>query len=76
MRQIERKQSKRVLIVTHGLFIRCFAMRFLHLTVEDFDQLANPKNCDVITIGDKNQLDACVFTSGRWGVSGLTLRPD
>jgi broad specificity phosphatase PhoE len=29
MRQVERKQTERVLIVTHGLTIRCFVMRFL-----------------------------------------------
>jgi broad specificity phosphatase PhoE len=76
MRQVERKHSERVLIVTHGLFIRCFAMRFLHLSVEDFDRLANPRNCDVITIADKTTLADCQFTSGRWGVSGLALRED
>lgn len=76
MRQAERKQAERVLIVTHGLFIRCFTMRFLHLTVEDFDSIANPKNCDVITIADKDALASCAFTSGRWGVDGLVRRPD
>jgi broad specificity phosphatase PhoE len=40
MRQVERKGSERALIVTHGLTIRCFVMRFLHLTVEQFDSLA------------------------------------
>ena len=42
MRQVERKKADRVLIVTHGLTIRCFVMRFLHLSVEEFDVLANP----------------------------------
>ncbi len=36
MRQAERKRAERVLITTHGLTIRCFVMRFLHLTVEQF----------------------------------------
>ncbi len=74
MRQVERKQAARVLIVTHGLTIRCFVMRFLHLSVEEFDMLANPANCDVITIADCTTLDAPQFTSGRWGVVGLKLR--
>ena len=30
MRQVERKSSERVLIVTHGLTIRCFVMRFVY----------------------------------------------
>jgi len=74
MRQAERKSSARVLIVTHGLLIRCFVMRFLHLSVEQFDALANPANCDVITLADKSELDSPLFTSGSWGVAGLRLR--
>ncbi|MBX3232820.1 MAG: histidine phosphatase family protein [Labilithrix sp.] len=75
MRQIERKKSDRVLIVTHGLTIRCFVMRFMHLSVEEFDSLANPHNCDVITISENGDLADAQFTSGRWAVSGLRLRP-
>ena len=62
--------------VSHGLTIRCFVMRFLHLSVEEFDILGNPSNCDVVTLADKNSLADCQFASGRWGVSGLKLRPD
>lgn len=76
MRQVERKSASRALIVTHGLTIRCFVMRFLHLSVEDFDRMANPRNCAVVTIGDRHELESCEFTSGRWGVSGLPLRSD
>jgi broad specificity phosphatase PhoE len=74
MRQVERKKTDRVLIVTHGLLIRCFAMRFLHLTVEEFDALANPGNCDVVTLGDRTAMQGPVFTNGAWGVTGLALR--
>lgn len=76
MRQAERKKTDRILIVTHGLLIRCFVMRFLHLSVEQFDGLANPVNCAVVTLADKTTLDNPQFTSGKWGVSGLALRPD
>ena len=76
MRQIERKQASRILIVTHGLTIRCFVMRFLHLTVEEFDSLANPVNCDVVTLADRSELSDPQFVSGRWGVTGLRLRTD
>jgi broad specificity phosphatase PhoE len=75
MRQVERKKASRVLIVTHGLTIRCFVMRFLHLGVEDFDALANPPNCAVITLDDAANLEECQFTSRSWGVTGLTIRP-
>jgi broad specificity phosphatase PhoE len=74
MRQIKRKKAKRVVIVAHGLVLRSFVMRFLHLTVEEFERLHNPENCDVITIAHKKHLKNPQFTSGKWGVEGLRLR--
>ncbi len=74
MRQAERKRTGRVLIVTHGLTIRCFVMRFLHLSVEQFDEFANPANCAVVTLADRAELAAPTFASGRWGVEGLARR--
>lgn len=74
MRQAERKQAGQALVVTHGLTIRCFVMRFLHLTVEQFDQLASPANCDIVTIAPLKEIEQPLFTSGRWGVTGLRLR--
>jgi broad specificity phosphatase PhoE len=76
MRQVERKNAGQVLIVTHGLTIRCFVMRFLHLTVETFDSLAAVENCHIVTLAPKETLTDCLFTSGRWGVTGLRLRKD
>lgn len=75
MRQAERKSADRVLIVTHGLTIRCFVMRFLHLSVEEFDALSNPENCAIVTIAERTTLGACQFSSGTWGVEGLAMRP-
>ena len=34
-------------IVTHGTSIRCILMRWFHLTVEEFEESANPKNCEI-----------------------------
>lgn len=76
MRQVQRKGAERVLIVTHGLTIRCFVMRFLHLTVEQFDTLAGPDNCAVITLAPREELSDPRFSAGRWGVSGLALRDE
>lgn len=76
MRQMERKQKTTALIVSHGLTIRVFVMRFFHLTVEQFDTLRNPHNCDVITIAPKGTVENPQFTSGRWAVTGLRLRDD
>lgn len=80
-RQIKRKKLEKVLIVSHGLTIRTFVMRFMHMTVEQFGLLRNPKNCDIITITDKpitdldeGLKDDTQFLCGKWGVSGLRLR--
>lgn len=34
------------IIVCHGMTMRVFLMRFLHMTVEEFELLANPKNAE------------------------------
>jgi len=67
-------RDRNVLIVSHGLTIRCFVMRFMHLSVEQFETLANPKNCDIITIGHKEHIEDPQFTSGQWAISGLRFR--
>jgi broad specificity phosphatase PhoE len=74
MRQAERKRARGALVVTHGLTIRCFIMRFLHLTVEQFDLIANPANCHIVTLGPPGEIEQPLFTSGRWAVGGLRLR--
>jgi broad specificity phosphatase PhoE len=74
MRQAERKQAERALVVTHSLTIRCFVMRFLHLTVEQFNQMASPAKCAIITLGPRELIDQPVFFTSRWGVSGLRKR--
>lgn len=37
-------------LVTHGLTIRLFIMRFFHLAVEKFEQMMPPKNCDLVIL--------------------------
>lgn len=74
MREVDRKHAERVLIVTHGLTIQCFAMRFLHLSVEQFDELDNPTNCAIITLAESATLTNPGWISGRWALTGLTRR--
>jgi broad specificity phosphatase PhoE len=74
MRQIKRKEVENVLIVSHGITIRCFVMRFLHLRVEDFNRIRNPWNADIITIAAKENIKEPQFTSGRWGIEGLKFK--
>lgn len=71
VRSIHETSSKQALIVTHGLALRVFVMRFLYLKVEQFDQIANPDNGDIITLAPKETLKEPQFTSGGWGVEGL-----
>ena len=71
VRSVQKTSSQRALIVTHGLALRVFVMRFLHLSVEQFDTIANPQNGDIVTIAPWETLKDYQFTSGRWGVEGL-----
>lgn len=70
-RMLQKTDSQQALIVTHGLALRVFVMRFLHLRVEQFDEIANPDNGDIVTLALKETLQEPFFTSGRWGVEGL-----
>ncbi len=37
-------------MVTHGMTIRLFLMRWFHWTVEEFEQLSNPHNCEFLVL--------------------------
>jgi len=76
MRQVDRKGASRVLIVSHGTTIRTFVTRFMHLPVEGYEDMRNPRNCDIVTITDECSADAEQFRTGKWGVSGLRLRSE
>jgi broad specificity phosphatase PhoE len=39
-----------VLLVTHGLTMRLFCMRWFHWTVEEFESLSNPDNAETRTL--------------------------
>jgi broad specificity phosphatase PhoE len=48
-----------VLLVSHGLAIRVFLMRWFHITVAEFDTWANPKNGEIfhLRLNSKNKYD-------------------
>ncbi|KAL7441747.1 hypothetical protein ACHAXH_008338 [Discostella pseudostelligera] len=46
-----------VVIVTHGLALRLFLMRWFQWSVDDFEQSQNPENCELITMNKIR--DAC-----------------
>ena len=37
-------------MITHGMSIRLFIMRWFHYTVEQFELLANPANCAIVSM--------------------------
>lgn len=37
-------------LVTHGLTMRLFIMRFFHLTVEEFESMVAPRNCEPVIL--------------------------
>lgn len=74
MRQVERSNKTNILIVCHGMTLRCFVARFLHLTVEQFENLHNPYNCEITTIGFRENIYNPIYENGRWAVEGLRLR--
>ncbi len=37
-------------IITHGMTIRIFLMRWFHWTVEEFETYSNPQNCQMVTL--------------------------
>lgn len=42
------------LIITHGMTLRLFLMRWFHWSVEEFETLKNPKNCQIVTMERMN----------------------
>ena len=50
----KKEYPQNTLIVTHGLTLRLFLMRWFHWTVEEFESLRNPHNCQVVVM-QKNE---------------------
>ena len=50
------RYPQNTLIITHGLTLRLFLMRWFHWTVEEFENLRNPLNCQVVVM-QKNAND-------------------
>jgi len=76
MRQKGRSKKENILIICHGMTLRCFVTRFLHLTVEQFESMDNPSNCDIVTIGEKSIINKPVFSNKRWSVEGINIRTE
>lgn len=46
--------QQNAIIITHGMLIRVFLMRWLHWSVEEFESYANPDNCQMVIL-EKNK---------------------
>ena len=73
-RQLQRSNKKRVVIVTHGMTLRCFVMRYLHLGVTEFERMKNPGNCDLICIGPADEIENPNLVRNNKAVTGLRMR--
>ncbi|XP_057812022.1 phosphoglycerate mutase-like protein AT74H [Salvia miltiorrhiza] len=64
-----------LIIVSHGLAIRIFLMRWFRWTVEQFERLKNPKNCEfrVMQLGEGGEYSLAVHHDEprlkAWGLS-------
>lgn len=66
------EEGKRYVVVfAHGVVNRVFVMRFLGLSVAQYNLLSNPAPSDVITIAPKERISDPQFVSRRWAVAGL-----
>lgn len=57
-RDFEKKEYfENAIMITHGMTIRLFLMRWFHYTVSEFEELANPANCDMVImeLGENNK---------------------
>lgn len=52
IRDAERHNIKKIIVVTHGVTMRAFVMQWLHLPWEWMEKEPNPKNCAVRLIAD------------------------
>lgn len=59
---MEKDFPENCVLITHGLTIRLFVMRFFHLTVEDFERMVAPRNCALVTLERKEDGHYCLTT--------------
>lgn len=70
-RQLLRTPAQSVLVLSHGLALRCLLMRWLRLSVEQFDALENPHNCQQMELlrgsGRGDQVGQWLLAGGASG---------
>ena len=46
----KRNFPENVVIITHGMTLLLFLMRWFHWTVEEFEEYGNPRNCQIVVL--------------------------
>jgi len=63
LRSMDANPVENLVLVSHGLLMRIFCMVYFHWTVEEFEQVWNPSNCEVWAL-EKGQ--GSYNLAGRW----------
>jgi hypothetical protein len=67
-----------LIVVSHGISVRLFLMRWFHWTIRDFEKLQNPSNCTPIVLTRKGDSLLYELDAESWealGVGSETLCP-
>jgi broad specificity phosphatase PhoE len=64
---------KNAVIICHGMTMRVYLMRWFHLPVEQFEQLANPSNCGMYVLA-LNKKTGKYELEGEWVLDPKTLK--
>jgi broad specificity phosphatase PhoE len=63
-RDFEKKDFPRnVVLITHGMTLRLFLMRWFRWTIEEFETLRNPKNADIILMELNEETNKYILVS-------------
>ena len=54
-RSFESGRAQNYVLVTHGISIRVFLARYFRYSIDQFNLLANPQNCEMIILGHDGQ---------------------
>lgn len=54
-RSFEMNKSRNYVLVTHGISIRVLLARYFRYTIDQFNILANPRNCEMVVLGHNGQ---------------------
>jgi broad specificity phosphatase PhoE len=50
-RSFEMNKSRNYVLVTHGIVLRVLLARYFRYTIDQFNMLANPRNCEMVVLG-------------------------